>query len=200
LALFPSSLKGLDIEVERKTLWSTLIQTAASGKELRGSFWTTPRFLFTVTVNFVRQSGFSIKTLTDELQQLASFFNALRGQWDSFLFVDPVNGNPSGVSFGTGNGLATIFQLLDNEGLAAGYIQGAPSIYIAGALKTAGTDYNLNTTTGVVTFTAAPGSPYALTWTGQFARMCRFDSDEMNFKRFVNLAWEGGALTIRSLK
>jgi uncharacterized protein (TIGR02217 family) len=198
-ALFPS-LRGIDIEISRTTTFSTLIQTAASGKELRASFWTTPRWVYEMTINFVRQSGFSAKTLVDELQQLASFFNAVRGAWDSFLLVDPVNGNPSGVSFGTGTGALTAFQLLDNEGYAAGYIQGAPSIYVAGVLQTLTTNYTINATTGLVTFVTAPANGAALTWSGQFARVVRFDDDSMTFKQFVNLAWDGGTIKVRSLK
>jgi uncharacterized protein (TIGR02217 family) len=199
-ALFPSTLKGFDIEVERETLFSTLVQTAASGKELRARFWSTPRFLYTLNLNFVRQSGFSAKTLTDELAQLATFFNQVYGRWDSFLYVDPVNGTPSGCYFATGDGTTNPFQLTDNEGWTAANLQGTPSIYVNGVLKTGGVDYSVNVTTGVVTFTAAPANATTLTWSGQFARPCRFDDDSLNFKRFVNLAWEGGAIKIRSLK
>jgi uncharacterized protein (TIGR02217 family) len=198
--LFPTSLRGIDIDISRDTVFSTLVQTAASGKEQRGTFWTTPRWLYEMTVNFVRQSGFSVKTLVDELQQLASFFNTAQGSLNSFLMVDPVNGNPSGVSFGTGNGSATTFQLLDNEGYPAGYIQGAPSIYVAGVLQTVTTNYTINATTGLVTFVTAPANAAALTWTGQFARVCRFEDDTITFKRFVNLAWDGGTIKVRSLK
>ncbi len=199
-ALFPSNLKGFDIEVTRSSQYSTLIQTGASGKELRASFWTVPRWTYELTLNFVRQSGFSVKTLNDELQQLASFFNTVRGAWDSFLYVDPVNGNPSGLQFGTGTGAATAFQLIDNEGFMATNIQGSPSIYVAGVLKTSGTNYTLNASTGVVTFTAAPANGAALTWSGQFARMCRFVDDNLDFKRFVNLAWDGGTVKVQTLK
>jgi uncharacterized protein (TIGR02217 family) len=198
--LFPSGLKGLDIEVTRSSQFATLVQTGASGKEQRATFWTAPRWTYEWTLNFVRQAGFSAKTLTDELQQLAAFFNTMRGAWDSFYFVDPVNGKPSACPFGTGTGAQTVFQLLDNEGFSAVNIQGAPSIYVAGVLKTLTTDYTLNATTGVVTFTAAPATSAAITWTGQFARVCRFVEDTMDFKRFMQLAWDGGTVKVQTLK
>lgn len=46
-------------------------------------------------------------------------------------------------------------------------LSGSPSIYVAGVLKTVGTDYTLSTT-GLVTFTVAPASGAALTWSGSF--------------------------------
>jgi uncharacterized protein (TIGR02217 family) len=195
--LFPTGLKGLDIDVERTATFSTLIQTSASGKEQRASFWTAPRWTYEWTLNFVRQAGFSAKTLSDELLQLQSFFNAMRGAWDSFYFIDPVNGSPSACLFGTGTGAQTVFQLVDNEGFSAGIIQSA-AIYVAGVLQSSGVSYNA--TTGVVTFTTAPASAAALTWTGQFARVCRFVDDTMTFKRFVNLAWDGGTVKVITLK
>jgi hypothetical protein len=351
--LFPSTLKGLDIEVTRSSQFSTLIQTGASGKEQRASFWTTPRWTYEWTLNFVRQAGFSAKTISDELLQLANFFNAMRGAWDSFLFIDPVNGKPAGASFGTGNGSATTFQLLDNEGFAAPYIQGAPALYrndwqglqllspsvrtnlcpysqdltqsvwtkgtgvtvtgntttapdgtatadkitysgagssgetlvsqsfgVGGAqiysfqiwlkadsacsvlvggktcaltnawrpyafssyapatltlpialpagvntlpniyawgaqceaasivgsyIPTAAvaaslTDYTLNSTTGAVAMAQAPATGAALTWSGTFARVCRFTEDNLDFKRFMQLAWDGGTVKVQTLK
>jgi uncharacterized protein (TIGR02217 family) len=197
-ALFPSSLKGFDIKVKRQTIWSTLVQTSASGKEQRARFWTTPRWYWELTVNFLRQSGFSANTTYDELAKLQTFFNSVCGQWDSFLFVDPVNGTPSNVSFGTGDAATTSFQLVDNEGWLATYIQGTPTVYVAGTATSA---FTLNSTTGIVTFGSAPAEGATLTWSGTFARVVRFDDDTMDFDRFLQLAWEGGeVIKIRSVK
>lgn len=95
---FPT-LKGFDIEVQRTTTYSTLIQSGASGKELRASFTSTPRYAYELKLNFVRQSGFSAKTLVDELNQLHSFFDTMKGAWDSFNFTDPVDGTVRACRF-----------------------------------------------------------------------------------------------------
>jgi hypothetical protein len=353
--LFPSGLKGLDIEVDRTSQFSTLIQTGASGKEQRATFWTSPRWTYEWTLNFVRQAGFSAKTLSDELLQLASFFNTMRGAWDSFYFIDPVNGTPSACPFGIGNNSQTIFQLADNEGFSASNVQGIPTLFrsdwqglqllyssartnllsysqdltnaawtkgtgvtvtgnvvaapdgtmtadriayagsgsagetlatqsfgaggpaiyshqvwmradspctvllgysgavctltttwraytfsayspatlqlaialpagvntlpniyawgaqceqasvVASYIPTASggaslTDYTLNATTGAVTMGQAPANGAAISWTGQFARVCRFVDDSMTFKRFMQLAWDGGTVKVITLK
>ena len=45
---------------------------------------------------------------------------------------------------------------------------------------------------GVVTFTVPPASGAALTWTGGYYRRVRFDMDEMDFQRIMNLVWGAG--------
>ncbi len=49
----------------------------------------------------------------------------------------------------------------------------APVIKVAGVTKTVVTDYNI--ANGIVTFTSAPASMAALTWTGEFDVPVRFD-------------------------
>ena len=108
--IFPS-LKGFDIKVSRKPVYSTLIQPAASGKELRGSFQSYPRYAYALQLNFVRQAGFSAKTIYDEAGTLQRFFAAHLGSWDSFLFVDPYDNADTAMGFGVGDGVTTAFQM-----------------------------------------------------------------------------------------
>jgi Conserved hypothetical protein 2217 (DUF2460) len=43
---------------------------------------------------------------------------------------------------------------------------------------------------GVVTITPAPGSGAALSWTGTYRWLCRFDEDSLEFSNFMYLFWE----------
>jgi hypothetical protein len=90
-ATFPT-LPGLDITVKRTEIFSTVVQTAASGKELRGSFQATPRFQFDLTFNALRQTGFSVNTAFDELSTLQAFFESMLGMSGTFNYTDPVDG------------------------------------------------------------------------------------------------------------
>ena len=90
MTAFPT-LKGLDIAVKRTEIYSTLVQAAASGKELRASFQSTPRYQFELTFNFLRQSGYSSNTPSDELATLQAFFESMLGQWGTFTYTDPVD-------------------------------------------------------------------------------------------------------------
>jgi hypothetical protein len=97
--VFPDTLMGFDIKVTRKEIYSTIVQSAASGKELRAGLWSTPRYSYQLNLNFVRQSGFSVNTLVDELITLVTFFETHKGKWDSFLYNDPVDGVQRRVRF-----------------------------------------------------------------------------------------------------
>jgi len=198
--LFPTTLPGIDIKVKKTPTFSTIIQPGSSGKEMRATFQSTPRWSYELTLNFLRKLNFSLNTSIDEYVALATLFNAVLGSWDTFYFIDPENGSPSNITFANGTGSQTAFQLIDDEGFTATLIQGTPSIYVNGTLQTAGTAYTLNAATGVVTFTSAPANGAMLTWTGQFARVVRFVDDTLDFERFLNLAWKGGTIKLISVK
>jgi hypothetical protein len=75
-----------------------------------------------------------------------------------------------------GNGTSTQFQLARNIGSAVDIIQNVSGVtlYVAGASH-AGTI----SSTGVVTFSAAPGNSAALTWAGGFTYLCQFSDDTL---------------------
>jgi uncharacterized protein (TIGR02217 family) len=130
----------------------------------------------------------------NELKTLAGFFLARQGQYDSFLFTDPSDHAVTAQSFGTGDGTTTAFQLVRAYGGFSEPVQnvnGAPSIYVNGTLKTVTTHYTLSST-GLVTFTAGniPTSGQALTWTGSYYFRVRFTADMAEFSQFLQNLWE----------
>ena len=90
---------GLDIKIKRGENYSTMVQTSASGKELRGTFWSTPRYHYEMTFNFLRQEAFSALTLADEIKALRDFFESVLGQWGAFYLIDPLDGISRKVRF-----------------------------------------------------------------------------------------------------
>jgi len=80
---FPT-FPGLRIEVHRRPVFSTGIQVSASGKELRASWWSTPRYEYDLTFEILREdSSFT------EVSTLLAFIAARLGAYDSFNFTDP---------------------------------------------------------------------------------------------------------------
>lgn len=74
-----------------------------------------------------------------------------------------------------------------------------PAIAVAGVAKVQGTDYSvafnggtLPALSGAITFTAAPASGAALTWTGSFYKRVRFLNPSWSVSRIVNSMYEGG--------
>jgi uncharacterized protein (TIGR02217 family) len=157
-------LPGIAFGTVRSPTWSTKIQTAVSGKELRAAFWSTPIWKYTLVYEFLRTAS-----AFQELQTLFGFYNQRQGQFDSFLFSAPDDNSVTAEPFGTGTGSQTVFQLKRSFG---GFSESVVNVnvfatlFVNGVAKTYGTDYTVDNTTGLVTFVSAPAAAAALTWTG----------------------------------
>lgn len=186
-AVYPD-LPGLDIAVTKRPAFATKIQRSVSGHEARAAFQAYPLWTFTLAYNVLRAGA------ERELQALAGFFLARRGAWDSFLFLDPDDSAVTDQALGTGNGVATQFQLKRTFGYGAGAVFDEPVHNVAAIanIKLAGTPtaaYTINST-GLVTFNSAPANGAAVTWSGTYYHRCRFAEDEMDFDRFLDDLWE----------
>lgn len=193
--MFPT-LKGLIFPVTKTPIWSTKIQTATSGKETRLAFWSYPIWKYSIGFDILQSNA------VGDLQTLAGFYLARQGSYDSFLFTDPDDNAVTALQFGTGNGVTTSFQLLRTLGGYAEPVQalnGAASIFNAGALQTVTTNYTISAT-GLVTFVTAPLAGNVLTWTGSFYWRCRFLSDSIDLNKFMKDLWELQNLSFQSVK
>lgn len=192
-AVFPT-LPGLKWGVIKKPMWSTKVQRAASGKELRASFYSYPEYQYTLSYEVLRGNGLG------EIQQLIGFFNARQGSFDSFLYRDPDDNSITSQSFGLGDGVQTKFQLVR---LYGGFVEpvlalnGTPSIYVNGTLTTTGFTID---SYGLVTFTTPPAVGAVLTWTGQFYWRCRFIQDSTEFEQFLYQLWSNKLVEFKTLK
>ena len=191
--IFPT-LPGLDIGVKRTIQFATSVQTSASsGKELRAQWWSSPRYEWELDFNFLRQNGFGQATY-DEAQSLHDFFDAVGGQYTSFWYTDPYNNAVTAQNFGTGNNSAQSFQLVDSYGVNV-INNGSITVYLNGTPTGAFTVSN-----GLVTFTTAPGSSVALTWTGNYYYNVRFAQDNIDIKQFAHLVWQADTIKLISVK
>ena len=164
----------------------TQIVEMASGDEERNGSWVDSRLRY--------DASYGIRK-ADDLAAVTAFFEARRGRLYGFRWkdwADYKSGLPSASPvaadqpIGTGNGMATGFQL------AKIYTSGAQSWTrtitkpVAGtaALALNGvtqiTGWTVNTTTGVVTFAAAPALGVAITAGFEFDVPVRFDTDTLD--------------------
>jgi len=171
----------------------TDIVTLASGYEERNTPWAQSRRRY--------NAGYALSTL-DDIHALIAFFEARQGRLYGFRFRDALDckscaptGTPSPAdqTIGTGDGTTAAFQL------AKTYVSGSQSyartiakpvagsvrVAVDGGEKTLGTDFTVDTTTGVITFLAGhvPSSG-ALTAGFMFDVPVRFDTDRLE----INLA------------
>ncbi len=192
--VFPA-LKGLSFPVIKQSIWSTTIQKARSGKEIRAANWSYPRYEIELPFEFLRDYDGAA-----DLKTLLGFFNSHQAQFDNFLFDDPDDNFIAGQQIGLGDGVTTTFQMIRSYG---GFIEPcknlkaapAPKIYLDGALQESG--YTLGfTDSGLVTFTAAPGVGVVASADCGFYWRVRFNSDSAEFEKFLHRVWEAKSIPL----
>ena len=193
-SVFPV-LPGLSFPVTRTPIWSTLKQDSWSGKSNPIQLWSAPRRRFTLAFDVLRSTaGFA------ELQQLEGFFNAVGGSAGIFAFNDPDDGAVTGFGFGTGDGVTTTFQLSRPWG---GFVEPVLyplpgfTVYVNGA---ATTGFGTGANPGQIVFSSAPSQGAALTWSGAYAWLCRFDADSFDMEKFMVGLWSVGSLAFTTVK
>lgn len=188
-------LPGLSWDRVKTPIWSTLIQSTASGMESRGTYWSFPRWQFSLSYDLLRAT-----TVIPEIHQLMSFFLLMRGRYDSFLYLDPDDHSVTGQSIGAGDGVKTTFQLartMYNFTEPMKNIKGVPSIYVNSVLQSSGYAIDGN---GIVTFTNPPATGNLITADFEYYFRCRFTKDQLDFNQFMYQLWELKTLEFISLK
>jgi uncharacterized protein (TIGR02217 family) len=168
----------------------TEIVTLGSGFEERNAVWAGSRRRYDV--------GSGVRTL-DDLAAVIAFFEARAGQLYGFRFKDftdfkscapAATPSPTDQAIGTGDGTTRQFALAKTyaSGPAswcraiAKPVSGSVRVAVAGTELTSGWD--LDATTGIVTFDTAPADGAAVTAGFLFDTPVRFDTDTLS----VNLA------------
>ncbi len=195
-------LAGQGFPTSKRPVWQTTIKRAYSGREVRAAAYTYPRWEWTLSWEVVRTS-----TAYLELQALYGFIGSRQGRNIPFYYQDQTDNTVVGQGFGTGDGSTTTFQLYRTVGAGTIYsyldpvlvLQGYPNIYVNGTLKTLTTDYTIGIN-GAITFTSAPAAAAALTWTGSYLFICRFDDETVDAAQFGGVLWSIGKLTFVSVK
>lgn len=192
-AVFPT-LAGRGWSIVKTPVWKTIVQESVSGMELRARLMTYPRYRITLTYDVLRASTYG------ELQSIMSFFNLRSGSFDDFLLLDPDDNTASLQGFGTGDGATKAFQIGRDFGAFREPVQdfvSPPLIYAGGALQSSA-GYSISK--GVITFSTAPSSGAALTWSGQFYKRVRFYKDEIEFEEFMQDLWQAKKVELITVK
>ena len=168
-------------------VFMTTIVTSKSGREQRVTSSGRPRRQGTV--------GYSVQSKSN-MDALLAFFIARAGKLHGFRFSDQNDRlamNAPAVS--AGGSLLQLQTAYTSGGVTATRTITKPSqagpftLYQGGAMMAGG--YALDTTTGIVTLSAAPSGVY--TWSGPFDTPVRFDADAMEITRddFDLRSWSG---------
>lgn len=165
----------------------TEVVTLANGHEERNTPWAHSRRHY--------DAGVAMSSL-DDLEEVIAFFEARRGQLHGFRWkdwADYKSGQPSAdvtatdQSLGFGDGAAVSFQLTKTyTSGASSYarpivkpVAGSVLVAVDGAVQAEGADFTLDTTSGIVTLSTAPGSGLEVTAGFEFDVAVRFDTDQI---------------------
>jgi len=181
---FPTGIsRGASGGPERRTE----IVTLGSGFEERNQRWADSRRRY--------DAGYGVRG-TDDLHAVIAFFEERRGQlhgfrwkdWSDYKSCAPLEAvSAADQVIGTGDGAGFTFQLVKVYGASfAPWTREikkpvADTVLVAldGAEQTPGSDFTVDTTTGIVTFTSAPGNGVEITAGFEFDVPARFDTDRL---------------------
>jgi len=188
----------------------TEVLTLGSGHEQRNTRWANSRRRY--------NAGYGIKTL-DDLSEVIVFFEERRGRLHGFRFRDPMDHksskpgsaiSPIDQWIGEGDGVQAVFQLIKTYGEGDGKwiriitkpVEGSLKISVEGILQVEGADFELDDTTGQVTFVG--GSIPALgsqVYAGfEFDVPVRFEADDITVNMTNFLAGEITTIPLLEIK
>jgi uncharacterized protein (TIGR02217 family) len=166
---------------------ATDVVTLASGREERNSRWAHSRRRY--------NAGYGVKSRAD-MQAVLAFFEERRGRFHSFLWRDALDHSSNGTDtpspldqeLGTGEGVATTFQLRKKYGAVFDPYwrpitrpeAGSVRVAVGGIEVTAG--FSVDSGTGIVSFAAAPADGATVTAGFLFDVPVRFDIDRLDIE------------------
>lgn len=195
-AIFPT-FPGLKWGRKKTAVWSTGTQKSASGREFRTAYYSYPQWRFSLSFEVLRT-----KASVNELEQLAGFFNARKGSFESFLYEDPTDNAVTDQAIGNTVQGVTRYQLVRSMG---GFIEPVlavkerPAVKVGGTALTYGRDYTV-TDKGVLVFNAPQPPNSLITWTGGFYFRVRFTSDTVDFENVLGSLWAAKKIEFTSVK
>lgn len=158
--------------------FNTFISESEGGAETAVINWSSPLHEYDVGYGIQERAG---------LDSVRSFFMARRGRAYGFRFKDWNDYVFSAQNIGTGDGVVAAFQLAKTYADVVNPftrkitrpVTGTVTISVAATPKVEGTHYNINYSTGIVTFTGGniPTLGQAVTASGEFDVPVRFEDD-----------------------
>lgn len=197
---FPT-LAGLGWSVHKKPVFSTIVASHVSGREVRDALYQNPIWQFELTFDGLSSSPTSYSGLgANSMQTLMGFFLACQGQYGTFLYTDPSDSAAADVTFAVGDGTTSVFTFSRYMGAflePVGWVTGVSNVYLNGANQASG--WSLSTPNSLV-FTSAPGSGVSVAATFTYAFECRFDPDDQDFEEIMSNLWKVDSVKFKSVR
>lgn len=168
--------------------YSTGVIVLHSGHEQRNINWAEARARY--------NAAHGVKTQA-QLDALIAFFRARRGRAHGFRYKDWADYSAIGQIIGTGDGGQTVFQLTKTYVSGSGSetrvirkpVSGTVKLYLNSVLQTSG--ISIDHSTGIATFSTAPGNGVLVSADFEFDVPVRFDTDRLTTRldEFGSQSW-----------
>jgi uncharacterized protein (TIGR02217 family) len=197
---FPT-LAGLGWSVHKKPVFSTIVASHASGREVRDPLYQNPIWQFELTFDAMDSTANTYPGAgANSLQALMGFFLECQGQYGTFLYDDPTDSAVINGAIALGDGSTTTFTFVRYMGAFSepvGWVTSVSNVYLNGVNQASG--WSVSTPNSLV-FASAPGSGVAISATFAFAFECRFDSDDQDFEQFMSALWKAESVRFKSVR
>lgn len=182
----------MPVDVERGVrggpMFSTIVNRTDGGSLVTNQNWSYPLYR--------GQVGYGIQS-KENLREVIKFFYARRGRLRGFLFRDWSDYQFDGETLGTGNGVATDFQLvryyadsiLPFTRPIKRPIESTLVIYDNG-VAVSEANWSL-VTGGIIRFSVAPVATHIITVQGEFDVPCHFATDALDVEMEI---WNAGSI------
>jgi uncharacterized protein (TIGR02217 family) len=197
---FPT-LSGLGWSVHKRPVFSTIVASHVSGREVRDALYHNPIWQFELTFDGMDSSANTYAGLgANSLQSLMGFFLQCQGQYSTFLYTDPTDSAATEVALATGDGSTTSFTFSRYMGAffePVGWVTSISNVYLNGVNQASG--WSLSTP-NLLVFASAPSSGVVVAATFAYAFQCRFDSDDQDFEQFMSNLWKAESVKFKSVR
>jgi Conserved hypothetical protein 2217 (DUF2460) len=197
---FPS-LAGQGWSVHKKPMFSTLVASHVSGREVRDALYQNPIWQFELTFDGLGSDSIMYPGVGGQsLQVLMGLYLQCQGQYGTFLYTDPTDNAISGQIFASADGATTTFTLARTLGgflEPVGWVTNISQVTVGGVVQGAG--WSLTTPNSLV-FSSAPASGALIGASFSYAYECRFDDDAADFEQFMQNLWRVDSLKFRSVR
>ena len=195
------TLPGQGWSVHKTPLFSTLVASHVSGREVRDALYQNPIWRFELTYDALASDAASYPGAgAQSLQSLMGFTLQCQGQLGTFLYADPTDNAVVNQALATGDGATTTFAFSRSLGgflEPVGWVTSVSQVTVGGAAQSSG--WSLNAPNSLV-FATPPSSGALIGASFTYAFQCRFEDDTMDFEQFMQNLWRVDSLKFRSVR
>jgi len=192
-------LPGRGWSVHKRPLFSTLVASHVSGREVRSSLFNEPLYEFELVIDGL-SAGSSYPGLgVSSLQALMGLYLQCQGAYGTFLYEDQTDNFIAMQLIAIGDGLSTNFAVKRSIGMAS------TSVSWVNAIETVRFDNDVVSGWSLVqpnslVFSSAPPEGVAITADFSYAFLCRFLEDQIDFENIRTGLWMIESLKFRSVR